>query len=316
MFSKSTKLVKFFFITLSLVTASTGAHAQQQIRLMTGPQGGAWYPLGGAISNIMAKSGHRVQVLPGAGIANVRAIHQGKADLGFGNSISTVDGVAGRAPFEEKTSNVCNVASLYPQYFQIVANADSSINSVGDLKGKSIAVQPRGNTAELVSQQVLEVYGLKYTDMSRVSYVSYTDAVSLMKDNNAQLFTLGTTVPASSIMDLAAARDIRLIDMPDDKFQAIKKLNPGYTKHIIPANSYPKQTRDVTAVGYATHVVARCDLDENVVYQLVKGLMDNKADLASIANVMADITPKMMAEDIGVPMHKGAARFYKERGAM
>jgi uncharacterized protein len=296
--------------------ASTAVHAQQQIRLMTGPQGGAWYPLGGAISNIMSKSGHKVQVLPGAGIANVRAVNQGKADMGFGNSISTVDGVAGRAPFEEKTTNVCNVASLYPQYFQIVANADSGINSVGDLKGKPIAVQPRGNTAEFISQQILEVYGLKYTDMSRVSYVSYTDAVSLMKDNNAQVFTLGTTVPASSIMDLAAARDIKLIDVPEDKFQAMRKLNPGYTKVTIPANSYPKQTRDVQAVGYATHLVARCDLDENLVYQVVKGLHDNKGELGSITKVMADITPKMMAEDIGVPLHKGAARYYKEQGAI
>ncbi|MBU2089357.1 MAG: TAXI family TRAP transporter solute-binding subunit, partial [Alphaproteobacteria bacterium] len=180
--------------------ASVSAEAQQ-VRLMTGPQGGSWYPLGGAIANIVEKAGIRMQVLPGAGIANVKAVQAGKADFGFGNSISTVDGVAGRPPFDAKAENVCNVATLYPQYFQIVANADSGINSLADVKGKAIAVQPKGNTAEFISQQALQVYGLKYDDASRVSYVSYTDAVSLMKDNNAQLFTLGTTVPASAIMD-------------------------------------------------------------------------------------------------------------------
>jgi uncharacterized protein len=294
---------------------SAAAHAQQ-VRLMSGPQGGSWYPLAGAISNIASKSGLRVQVLPGAGIANVRAVNAGKADLGFGNSISTVDGVAGRAPFDAKMTNVCNVASLYPQYFQIVVNADSGINTLADAKGRPIAVQPRGNTAEFITQQILEVYGLKYNDMSRVSYVSYTDAVSLMKDNNAHLFTLGTTVPASAIMDLAAARDVRLLDVSEDKFQAMRKLNPGYTKLTIPANSYPKQTKPVQAVGYATHLIARCDLDEKVVYSVVKGLLDGKSDLASIAKVMADIDPKMRAEDIGVPLHKGAVRFYKEQGAL
>jgi len=255
-------------------------------------------------------------VLPGAGIANVKAVHQGKADLGFGNSISTVDGIAGRAPFEEKTSNVCNVATLYPQYFQVVANADAGIKSLADLKGKGIAVQPKGNTAEFISQQALQVHGLKYEDMSRVSYVSYTDAVSLMKDNNAQAFTLGTTVPASSIMDLASARDISLIPIADDKFQAMRQLNPGYTKLTIPAGSYPKQTADVQTVGYATHIVARCDLAEDVVYKILKGMVDKKADLAAIAKVMADNTPKTMAEDVGVPMHKGAIRFYKEAGVL
>ena len=296
---------------------AAGAAQAQQVRLMTGPQGGSWYPLGGAIANIADKTaGIKVQVLPGAGIANVKAIEGGKADMGFGNSISTVDGVAGRAPFDKATKNVCNVATLYPQYLQIVANADAGVNTLADLKGKAIAVQPKGNTAEFITVQALEVYGLGYKDMTRVSHVSYTDAVSLMKDNNAQAFTLGTTIPASSIMDLASARDIKLIPMPDDKFEAMRKLNPGYTKLMIPAGTYPKQDKDVAAVGYATHLIARCDLDENVVYNVLKGMVANNADLTAIAKVMGKTTPKIMAEDVGVPMHKGATKFYKEQGVM
>ena len=295
--------------------ASAGAHAQT-VKLMTGPQGGSWYPLGGAIANFADKAGMKVQVLPGAGIANVKAVQAGKADMGFANSISTVDGVAGRAPFTEKATNVCNVATLYPQYFQIVANADAGIETLADTKGKSIAVQPKGNTAEFISQQILGVYGLKYEDMGKVSYVSYTDAVSLMKDNNAQLFTLGTTVPASAIMDLASARDIKLVSVGDDKFAEMRKLNPGYTKLTIKAGSYPKQDKDVQAVGYATHVIARCDLDEETVYKMAKGLADNNADLTSIVRVMKDTDLKVMATDTGVPMHKGAVKFYKEKGVM
>lgn len=313
----STKLQKSLLITaLGAVLSIAGAAQAQQVRLMTGPQGGAWYPLGGAIANSANKAGIKVQVLPGAGIANVKAVQVGKADFGFGNSISTVDGIAGRPPFEEKTSNVCNVATLYPQYFQIVANADSGIESMADTKGKPIAVQPRGNTAEFITAQLLEVYGMTYDDMGRVSYVSYTDAVSLLKDNNAQLFTLGTTVPSSSVMDLASARDIKLINVPDDKFQAMRDLNPGYTKLTIPAGSYPKQDRDIQAVGYATHLIARCDLDEDIVYNILKGMQEDKADLVSIAKVMGDTTIQMMAEDIGVPMHKGAEKFYKEQNAL
>ena len=306
----------FATVAVAATLLVAGAAHAQQLRLMTGPQGGSWYPLGGAIANIGEKAGLKLQVLPGAGIANVKAIQGGKADLGFANSISTVDGVAGRAPFTEKATNVCNVATLYPQYFQVVANADSGVNSLADMKGKGLAVQPKGNTAEFISQQALEVYGMKYDDMGRVSYVSYTDAVSLMKDNNAQAFTLGTTVPASAIMDLASARDIKLISIPDDKFQAMRKLNPGYTKLVIPAGSYPKQTADVQTIGYATHVIARCDLDADAVYKVLKGMVDNKGDLAAIAKAMASTTPKMMAEDIGVPLHKGAEKFYKEAGVL
>jgi TRAP transporter TAXI family solute receptor len=190
-----------------------------------------------------------------------------------------------------------------------VANADANINSLADMKGKAIAVQPRGNTAEFISQQTLQVYGMSYKDMSRVSHVSYFDAVSLMKDNNAQVFTLGTTVPAS-------ARDIKMVSIPEDKFQAMRKINPFYTKLVIPAGSYPKQTTDVPTIGYATHLIARCDLDPEVVYKVLKGMVENKADLAAIANAIKGITPKLMAEDIGVPLHKGAERYYKEVGAL
>jgi TRAP transporter TAXI family solute receptor len=295
---------------------SAGIAEAQQVRLMTGPQGGSWYPLGGAIANIAAKDGINVQVLPGAGIANVRAIAEGKADLGFANSISTVDGVNGRPPFESVQENVCNVGTLYPQYFQIVVNADSGIESIEDARGQSIAIQPKGNTAEAISAQLFEVYGMTYDDMSRVSFVSYTDAVSLMKDNNAQLFTLGTTVPASAVMDLASARDIKLLSLPEETFTAMRELNPGYAKLIIPAGSYPGQDEDVEAVGYATHIIARCDLDEDVVYNVLDGMMEDKADLVSIVKVMDGTTLEVMASDTGVPMHPGATRFYEEKGVM
>lgn len=308
------KLYKYLIAGLGTTLAMVGTVHAQQVRLMTGPQGGAWYPLGGAIANIASKANINVQVLPGAGIANVKAVQMGKADFGFGNSISTVDGIAGRPPFDEAATNVCNVATLYPQYFQIVANADAGIESMADAKGKSIAIQPRGNTAEFITAQMFEVYGMTYDDMSRVSYVSYTDAVSLLKDNNAQLFTLGTTVPSSSIMDLASARDIKLVDVPEDKFQAMRDLNPGYTLLTIPAGSYPKQDQDVQAVGYATHLIARCDLDEDVVYNILKGMQEDRDDLIAIAQVMNDTTLKVMAEDIGVPMHAGAEKFYAEQG--
>ncbi len=302
-------------LTAALLLTAAGAQAQT-VKLMTGPQGGSWYPLGGAIANIGDKAGVKVQVLPGAGIANVKAIAAGKADMGFANSISTVDGLAGRKPFTEPAKNVCNVATLYPQYFQIVANADAGISSLGDIKGKPIAVQPKGNTAEFISQQALGVYGLKYDDATRVSYVSYTDAVSLMKDNNAQLFTLGTTVPASAIMDLASARDITLVNFPDDKFKEMQKLNPGYAMRTIKAGSYPKQDKDVQAVSYATHVIARCDLDEKIVHDVLKGMVDNKADLSAIAKSMAATSLEDMASDTGVPMHKGATKYYKEAGVL
>ena len=135
---------------IGLAAALAGSAPAAELKLMTGPQGGVWVPLGGQLKDMWEKAvpGLSVQSLPGAGIANVRGIEEGKADIGFGNSISTVDAIAGKPPFNKPHANVCNVATLYPQYFQVVVRADSGVNSVKDLKGKSITTQPRGNTGE------------------------------------------------------------------------------------------------------------------------------------------------------------------------
>ena len=284
------------------------------LKLMTGPQGGSWYPLGGAIKNLVEKSmdGSSVQVLPGAGIANVKAVETGKAELGLANSVSTVDAINGKPPFETKAGNVCNVATLYPQYFQVVTLASDGMNSPADFKGKSLAAQKKGNTGEAITAHLLQAYGLNYDDMSRVNYGSYTDSVSLMKDGNAQIFTLGTTVPAGAIMDLASARDVKLIDIPDDGLARMKEINPGYNRIVIKAGSYPKQDKDVLTIGYSTHLIAQCSLDEDIVYGMLKAIYGGRDDMAAIAKAMSGITPAMMAVETGVPMHKGAEKFYAE----
>lgn len=302
----------------TLLLAGAPVHAQQQLRLMTGPQGGAWVPLGGSMKNMWEKAipGLSVQTLPGAGIANIRGIDEGKADVGFGNSISSVDGIQGAAPYPQKVTKVCQVANLYPQYFQMVALASSGVNTVADMKGKSIAVQPKGNTAEAVSAHILKAVGLSY-ESAKINFVnSYTDAATMLKDGHAQVFTLGTTIPASSIMDVAAGRDIRMVPVTDEIVTAMRKINPGYAKGVIKAGTYPKQDKDVDAIIYSAHIVAACSLPVDQVYAMVKAMVANLPDMVAINKAMDGLTPKMMAADIGVPFHPGAVKFYKEVGAM
>jgi TRAP transporter TAXI family solute receptor len=298
--------------------AASAASANDTYRFMTGPQGGAWVPLAGSLKAMWEKSIPNVSVTtsPGAGIANVLGIHQGKAEVGFGNSISTVDGMQGAEPFKEKTTNVCQMASLYPQYFKVVVLADSGINSIADLKGKTLAIQPRGNTAEVATQHILKVFGMDYTAVKTNFIPSYTDAVSLMKDGHAHAFTLGTTSPASSIMDLASSRDVKVLPYSDDTVAKMRQINPGYAKISIPANTYPKQTQPVQVVGYAAHLIVSCKLPDDRVYAMTKIMHANFKDLTLINKAMEVTTPKMMAEDIGVPLHPGAAKYYKEAGAL
>jgi len=307
-------------VILAAAMASLAVPAvAQQVTFMTGPQGGSWIPLGGALKGMWEKeiSGLQIQQTPGAGIANVRGVDEGKAQIGLANSSTTVDGVAGRAPYPKKVTQVCQVANLYPQYFQVVALADANIHSFADLKGKSLVTQPKGNTAEILTDTVLKLNGMTYQSLGKANFqAAYTDAVGLMKDGHAQVFTLGTTAPASAIMDLASARDVTLVPVDDKTMGELKKLNPGYNKLIIKAGTYPKQDKDVPVIGYSTHIVAACNLPEDVVYKMTKTMAGHISDMGAIVKAINGVTPKDMALDIGVPFHKGAAKFYKEVGAM
>jgi hypothetical protein len=308
---------------LSLLALAAGAAlaapaAAQQVTFMTGPQGGSWIPLGGALKGMWEKniSGLQIQQTPGAGISNVRGVDEGKAHIGLANSSTTVDGIEGRAPYPKKVTKVCQLANLYPQYWQMVVRADANVDSFADVKGKSLTTQAKGNTGELLTALVLKLNGMSYESLAKLNYNSYTESVALMKDGHAQVFTLGTTAPASAIMDLASARDIKLIPVDDKTMSALKGMNPGYNKLIIKAGTYPKQDKDVPVIGYSTHLVVACDLPENTVYQMVKTMAGNVDGMAAVVKAIEGITPKDMALDIGVPFHKGAAKFYKEAGAM
>jgi TRAP transporter TAXI family solute receptor len=316
---KQLKKLSLTALALSAALLASTPTMAQQVTLMTGPQGGVWVPLGGALKGMWEKAipGLQVTSTPGAGIANVRGVDEGKVQIGFGNSSSTVDGLAGRAPFPKKVTKVCQMANLYPQFFQVVALQSAKVNSFAELKGKSLVTQSRGNTGELLTDLILQANDMTYKSLSKVNFqASYTDAVSMMKDGHVQVFTLGTTAPASAVMDLASGRDVNLVPVDDKTMAYMKKLNPGYNRLIIKAGTYPKQTQDVPAIGYLTHLIVACDMPEKTVYEMVKAMATNVPSLVAVSKAMEGLTPKVMASDIGVPLHPGAAKYYKEVGAL
>ena len=140
-----------------------------------------------------------------------------------------------------------------------------------DLKGKGFATQPSGNTGEMIARHVLKVNGLSYNDVEGELHQHYTDSVEQMKDNQMQAFALGTGIPSGAVMDLASARDVKLIDIADI-IEAMRKINPAYKLVTIPKGTYPKQDKDVQVIGYYTHVVAACSLPEERVYKMTTAI--------------------------------------------
>ena len=307
------RVLRLCALALPVALCSAPA-AAQMIRIMSGPQGGSWYPLAGAIQSIIEKNvpGTSVRVAPGAGISNVLGVENNKAEMGFGNSVSTFDGVRGQDPFKTKTDNVCHIATLYFQYFHAVVLADAGVKTGADMKGKALTTQPKGNTGEQMTRDFLKVYGLDYAKLSKVNFGSYTDSVSQLKDGHAQIFTLITTVPASAVMDLGSARKIQVLDLTGLKLSELQKINKGYDKRTIKAGSYSGQDKDIQTIGTWTHLMMRCSTPEDLAYKITKSLAQNVENLGNVVAAVKGLTPKDLAIDVGVPYHPGARKYYRE----
>ena len=303
--------------TAAILLAVTGFAAQaEEFVMATGQQGGSWFPVGGAIKAIVERENpdYSITVMPGAGVSNVVGVDGGRFAIAFANSISTVDSLSGKEPFRKATTNVCNLGTLYPQYFQIVALADSDIKTVADMKGKSLTTQQLGNTGEFLTRELLATAGMSYDDLGKVAHTSYSDSASQMKDGHADFFTLGSSLPTGSVMDLASARKISLVDVDEETFAQFKEKNAAFQRREVKAGAYPGFDETVHAISYDTHMVAPCDYDGEIVKAVLGAIADNNQSFAAISKSMADLNVEEMATDIGVPFHPAAKEFYAERG--
>jgi hypothetical protein len=297
---------------------ASGPAAADNFVFMTGPAGGSWYPLGGAIKNIIEGEvkGMNVTIRPGAGLINLKGVSEGKADMGWSLVMSAVDAVNGREPFTEKLPNLCNLGSFYDNYLQ-VTTTDISINSAADLKGKNLVTLPRGNTTELGARALLKSVGLSYEDLGKVNFASLSDGVNMMKDGQVSVMLTITSVPNGSLLDLTNSRKVKFLPITDDQFAKMKAQNAGWGRLTIPANAYPNQTEPVTIAGFPAHLILNCKkVSDDTAYKVTKALIKRGKDLGSIVKSLGTLDAKAMAVDIGVPFHPGSVKAYKEAGAL
>src|SRR4030065_473487 len=177
-----------------------------------------------------------VQVEPGAALVNMEKIRNDKADLGWSMTTVLADARAGANTWKGKqTDKPLYVANFYPNVWQLVVPQDSDVRKLADLKGKAVALPPRGNTSLAEGWELLlRVNGMKLDDLGTKSYGSLTENVELIKNRQAVAMGWFTTVPASFVLDLGSARKVRLLSVPEDKIAEMKKLNAGFVRHVIP----------------------------------------------------------------------------------
>jgi TRAP transporter TAXI family solute receptor len=285
------------------------------INILTAGTGGVFYPLGGALSNILAAkvpgTKPSVQATKGS-VDNLNLLQQRKGEIAFTQGDVLVFAWEGDAAagFKSKVGEVRGIAAIYPSYIQIVAMKESGIRTFTDLKGRRLSVGAKRSGNELTTRLFFKAAGMTYKDLGKIAYLPFEESVDLMKNRqlDATVVTAGLGTPA--LREIANTFAVTFVEIPSG---IVSKAGAPYTKTFVPKDTYRGQDADVQTAGLPNYLVARADLPTDFVYNMTKAIFDSTAELVAAHPAAAEIKLERALDGMPIPLHPGAAKYYKEK---
>lgn len=304
-----------------LVSGCGGGDSEDQtnadkkfINIATGGTAGVYYPLGGAIADVLSKNLPGVSAnaqTTGASVANTNMLVEGSVQLAFIQNDIAYYADNGTEMFQDKkVEGLRALASIYPETVQIVTLEKNGINSIADLKGKKVAVGASGSSVVGNSAQVLEAYGLTFDDID-AKYLSFAEAASGLKDGNIDAAFLSAGFPTAAIQDIAAQHKVKVLSIDEDKVKELVEKYPYYTKITIPKDVYG-QAEDAVSVSVMAMLVTTDKMSEQDAYDITKAIFTNLDKIKAAHNVGKYITLESAQDGISIPLHPGAEKYFNE----
>jgi len=305
---------------LAAAAASGVAQADTFVRMVSGPSGGSWYPLGAKIMQVLDEKvdGISTSNTSGGGISNILSVSGGDAEIGWSYAHTSYNGYVGKGKFTKAQPDVRHFATLYPAMFQVAVRKDSPIKTFADMKAANISPGKAKWTGTAFTESVLKSYGFGFDDIKKnggtVHHVSYTESVALMKDGHIDVFMAATSMPQASFLELEHSPGIRFVGMPKAKLDEIIKANPGYIPGMMPKGVYESLDMDLHTLGIVTNMVVHKDLPDDLVYNMCKVFWANHAAFVEVKSVWKSVTLENALNGAAIPIHPGAKKCYDELG--
>nr|WP_273421537.1 TAXI family TRAP transporter solute-binding subunit [Halomonas sp.] len=306
-----------YAVAATMMAAALPASAQQ-LSIATGGTGGVYYPIGGGFAEMINNHIDGAQAtaeVTGASVENMGLIMRGDADLALVLADTAYQAYTGTGDFEgRQIENTRALASVYPNAVQLVTLTESDIHSIADLAGKRVSVGAPGSGTELNARALLEANGVSYSDFTpqRLNFNETADAIR-DGDIDAGFWSVGP--PTSSILNLAATRDIRLIGLSDEEIANAQEVEAVFAPYELAAGMYDGMDEAVQTIGIPNVLVVNADMDEELAYQLTQLLFENTDELIAVHPAANDTTIEFTMSSTPVPLHPGALRYFEEVGA-
>jgi TRAP transporter TAXI family solute receptor len=308
------------WLAAALLAGAAQAQDKVMISITTGPTGGVYYPLGGGIANILSKyvPGYAANAESTAGsVANLQLMTQGKTNLALSMADAAWDGYKAQGKFSGGAVPVRTLMVAYPNRMHVVTVEGRGINSFADLKGKRVSTGAPNSATELMTQRLLEAYGMDWSKDIRRERLTPEKSAEAIKDNKLDAFFFVVGIPTSSVTDLAATPNtkIKLIDHADAVEKMVAKHGPLYVRDVIPTGSYPGQDKPNAVATVQNLLVAHKDMPDQVAYNILKTIFDKKAELIQVHKEAANFDVKHQSKAGGtIPYHPGAVKYFAEKG--
>jgi TRAP transporter TAXI family solute receptor len=222
----------------------------------------------------------------------------------------------GKAQFANAPiKNLRALGALYPETVQLVTRANSGINGVKDLKGKSISSGAPGSGQYQLVTDLLRVNGLARTDVKEDSS-SFSQAMDKIKDGNLDATLITGGVPVAAITDASQSHALKIIPLAGAEVAALLKEQPYYTQVQLPANTYKGQAAPVATIAVMAVWTTHDGVSDNVAYEVTKALYENTAIMGQVHVQGKNITLQTATAVGSVPLHPGAIRYFKEKGVL
>lgn len=308
---------KFLFTVILLLFLSVLVFnsAAKQITILTGSPGGGWYARGAAIAGIFGQMGIEANAEVGGGIANIINLDQGKGEIGFTYASVPMMAINAEPPFERSIVSTRGLFALDPSWMHISVLKSSGIKSIEDLKGVRFSSQPVGQVTQKAFADVLKVHGLEENDLELVRG-SQQFSYDAMKDRNIKGYAHLTQLPTGNISELAFTVGIDLLGITPEKFEELKAINPGYKYDPIPGGIYTGIDEDVPTIMIPLIAVCNEDMPDEDAYMIVKTLVENIDKIRRVHAALKNLTVEDFANVVGVPLHPGAEKYYREIGVL
>ncbi len=303
-------------VALSVTAMPSAAEEKPgQVTIFTSVSGSSWYGIGAGMAEIFASAGVPSNPELGAGLSNVANVASGQGELGFTMSPAVTVAKRGDAPFGAPVENVAVIAGLSESLMHIIVDAEEGFGSVRDLAGHPFITQRPGSITAVVFEELLSVNDMTTADLD-ISTGSLTEQRDGLKDRRSDGMVSIASYPSSWGAELATTVPVSFLPISEAEFEALSAEMPTVGRGTIKAGTYKGQDADIPTVTAKMIVVGAADMPDDEAYWIAKTLAENLDSVRALHASYANLTVEDMATVPGGGIHPGAARYYKEVGAL